>query len=170
MLSLLLLMETSMKAQKGFTLIELMIVVAIIGILAAIAIPQYQNYVARSQVSRVMAESGSLRTAVEDCVVNGKTDVGTDAGECDPGATGSNLIEGDSQTAQTLPANTGVPQVSISADSTTIVATFGHNAAQVLTSNSAALTWTRDPANGTWGCTSTNVPANLIPNGCPAGQ
>ena len=49
-------------AQKGFTLIELMIVVAIIGILAAIAIPQYQDYIARSQVNRVMAESGSLKT------------------------------------------------------------------------------------------------------------
>ncbi|MEZ1575162.1 pilin, partial [Pseudomonas aeruginosa] len=72
-----------MKAQKGFTLIELMIVVAIIGILAAIAIPQYQNYVSRSQVSRVMAEAGSLKTAVEACLQDGRTAVGTAAGQCD---------------------------------------------------------------------------------------
>src|SRR5690554_5095061 len=100
-----------MKAQKGFTLIELMIVVAIIGILAAIAIPQYQTYVAKSQVSRVMSESGQLRTAIEACILDGKTAVGDGAGECDPGATGSNLLTGASQTSYTLPADTGVPQV-----------------------------------------------------------
>lgn len=158
-----------MKAQKGFTLIELMIVVAIIGILAAIAIPQYQNYVARSQVSRVMAESGALRTAIEDCVLNGRTVVGAGAGQCDPGATGSNLVTGNSQTGAALPAGTGVPQIAaLAAGAPTITATFGGNAAQVLTAAQAQIVWTRTQADGTWRCTSPNVPNNLRPNGCPA--
>ena len=58
--------------QSGFTLIELMIVVSIIGILAALAIPIYQNYVARSQVTRVMGELGNLKTTVEQCVSVGR--------------------------------------------------------------------------------------------------
>ena len=58
-----------MKNQKGFTLIELMIVVAIIAILAAIAISQYQDYVIRSQVSEGSSLGDGVKTAVGEFVI-----------------------------------------------------------------------------------------------------
>lgn len=78
-----------MKAQKGFTLIELMIVVAIIGILAAIAIPAYQDYTARAQMAEAMTLADGLKVKVSEifsqdgtCPVNtaatGGIDIATD--------------------------------------------------------------------------------------------
>lgn len=62
-------MNTSV--QKGFTLIELMIVIAIIGVLAAIAFPMYQDYVVKAQVQRVHYELSSTRTVIDSLLANG---------------------------------------------------------------------------------------------------
>ena len=124
------------QTQKGFTLIELMIVVAIIGILAAIAIPQYQTYIAKTQVTRGMGEGGAVKTAIETCILEGKTTLGlTLATDCDPQATGSTIIDGTygaSQVGATLPTGTGVPKVTMTAGAEKIEVKFGNGAAAVI--------------------------------------
>ncbi|MDO4436015.1 MAG: pilin [Cardiobacteriaceae bacterium] len=59
--------------QRGFTLLELMIVIAIIGILAAIALFAYQDQISRAQVTRVYGETAAVKTMVDEAIGNGKT-------------------------------------------------------------------------------------------------
>ena len=157
-------------AQKGFTLIELMIVVAIIGILAAIAIPQYQNYITKSQVSRVMGETGAIKTAVEDCVNAGKVTGSTsDASTCnadDLGLTGSNIL-GETVELEGLTGSASPVVEILGTGAATIVGTFGNNASAALKQDGGKnVTWTRE-TTGTWTCT-TDADSKYVPSGCNA--
>lgn len=157
-----------MNAQKGFTLIELMIVVAIIGILAAIAIPQYQQYTAKTQMTRAVAELGAVKTAVENCINEGNLAIG----ECEVGFTGSTITSITTPMAVNANAKSTATTNTIAlTTASTISGALGGKAAGSITS--AVITWSRSAAGG-WTCSvvksaDSGWKDSYAPNGCPVG-
>lgn len=138
------------KAQKGFTLIELMITVAIVGILAAVALPAYQDYTIRAQVT----EGVSLASGAKASVAEYQSNKGSLPGNADvdyAGATGKY-----------------VDNVAIG-DEGVITATFGKDANSKITDSSAntiVLTPTvESTGNISWACTGT-VDPKYLPSSC----
>ncbi len=142
--------------QKGFTLIELMIVVAIIGILAAIAIPAYQDYTIRAQVSEAMSLTSGVRTAVSESQQTSGT---FPADNTAAGVSAANTISG-----------TYVAGVQVAATSTTvgtITATFGAGANPRIADEDFILTGTASEGSMTWTCTgSSGLDTKYLPASC----
>jgi len=136
------------QMQQGFTLIELMIVVAIIGILAAIAIPAYQDYTARAQLAEAVTLAGGLKTPISEAFAN-------DASAASCAVPTGAVTTGKYVT--TLAATAGV-------DSCAVVATMkATGVATAVVSKTVTLTFT--PSTGVWVCTSTAA-ANIKPKAC----
>lgn len=122
-----------MKGQKGFTLIELMIVVAIIGILAAVALPAYQNYTRKARFTEVISVTDGYKTAVALCAQT----LGTVTG-CTGGANG---IPANITTAQGNLASLTTLDGLITATGTAAVDSRTYTLQGVL--NAGSLTWTQ---------------------------
>ena len=132
-------MKQNRRAQKGFTLIELMIVVAIVGILAAIALPAYQDYTARAQVTEGLSILAAARTTVaENLLVDPEADACRGVNTTDTGrVSGIACDEGDLEAT----VDTSRGDVSLDLNPTEVA--------------DGGVTWT---------CVGT--PANLVPSSC----
>jgi type IV pilus assembly protein PilA len=169
-------MKLKRRVQKGFTLIEMMVVVAIVGVLASLALPAYQDYIVKSQVTRVMNEVAALRIKVDNCLTEGRTTFANPASattncsliDIRPSSLlGGTTVQGDAPALNGGLAGQAYPVMSSPlTQTTTITGTFGGAAAAALTSSAQTVVWTRT-AEGAWTCT-TNVLAKYRPRGCSA--
>jgi type IV pilus assembly protein PilA len=144
------------QLQQGFTLIELMIVVAIIGILAAIAIPAYQDYTIRSQVSEGLSLADGAKTAIAEFYTNHGSfpSANASAGLAPSGSITGNYV------------------LSVDAGTTTkgvITVTYGNKANSNITNKTLLLSANATGGSITWTCksgTTNGVPSKYLPSSC----
>jgi len=168
--------EIRMKAQmqKGFTLIELMIVVAIIGILAAVALPAYQNYTARAQASEALTLLGGLKTPIIDVagvagLAQACSNAAPVAASGSTGATPAGALHTSNGLTLSGKYVSGITPTVTGTTSCKLQATFkpaGSGVNDKVAGQTLSLTYT--VATGDWACTS-SLDSSVRPNNCDSG-
>ena len=164
-------MNTSM--QKGFTLIELMIVVAIIGILAAVALPAYQDYTKRAKLSEAVLAASSCRTPITELYQSGSASEppGANGWSCEAGSGTSNPSASSKYVAAITTSVNGVVKVTVQGLNDSQMDNHFVTLAPMSTANVVAVfaTDVGKPLFG-WRCGSptdgTDIPSKFLPASC----
>jgi type IV pilus assembly protein PilA len=146
--------------QKGFTLIELMIVVAIIGILAAVALPAYQDYTVRAKMSEVILAMSACRTSITEVYQTGGTPPAANGWGCESGVSSRYVAGLASDANGAVTATIQNISSAVDAKKVTLIPMVGSAPASTASNMGAGLT--------AWNCggTGTDVDKKYLPGSC----
>ncbi|CAH9019396.1 pilin [Candidatus Nitrosacidococcus sp. I8] len=145
-----------MKPSLGFSLLEIMIGVGIVGILIAVALPQYQDYMIKAQVMSIFSQISGLKIVVAECLARNQL-----GDACENPVGNSDLLANINANGQ-VSGGAGKPLIDVNSAAGSITAQFGNHAASALTNQILTLYKTQ---NNNWTCAFMGD-AKYTPRGC----